>query len=112
MKAHGPTPATAPNSPATARSNRYVVPVTPKRISVPTTKSFTLPQNQHRRSPRTPLSTSSSPYTPLSTRSSNYSYASSNVTTPGSAYSAAGPKRLTFGTRGEDVAEGSLADIT
>lgn len=106
-------PVTAPNSPANANSNRYVFgsPVTPQRVA---TKSNSLSQNQNQNyqrqqqpqqhehpkqtqstfqprinkrvlySPSTPLSNvSSSPYTPLSLRS----HASSNNTTPGSAYS-------------------------
>ena len=106
-------PATAPNSPANANSNRYVFgsPVTPQRV---TTKSTGLVQNQNQNhqqrqrqqhehpkqtqstyqprinervlhSPSTPLSNvSSSPYTTFSLRSYT---SSSNDTTPGSAYS-------------------------
>ncbi|KIM85757.1 hypothetical protein PILCRDRAFT_816965 [Piloderma croceum F 1598] len=92
-----PVPATAPNTPA--RNNRYTIPV----------------------APRTPLTATSSPYTPLSTRYNNsygsplsYAYASSNATTPGSAYSTAGVKKLVLTrTKGEDreERERSLADI-
>jgi hypothetical protein len=99
-----PVPATAPNTPARhPNNNRYIIPVTPAC---------------------TPLTTTSSPYTPLSTRYNNsygsplsYAYASSNATTPGSAYSAAGVKKLVFGAgtraKGEDgeERERSLADI-
>jgi hypothetical protein len=88
-----PVPATAPNTPV--RNIRYSVPVTP----------------------RTPLTSPSSPYTPLSTRYSSpfsFAYASSNATTPGSAYSAAGVKKL-VSTRGKaddgPERERSLADI-
>lgn len=124
-------PATAPNSPANANSNRYVYgsPVTPQRV---TTKSNNLAQNQNQnyqgqqqheypkqtqsacqprinrrvlQSPSTPLSNvSSSPYTPLSFRS----YASSNVTTPGSAYS--NNKKLNLAVM-RDADSESLADI-
>lgn len=110
-------PVTAPNSPANANSNRYVFgsPVTPQRVATKS-NSLSQNQNQNYQrqqqpqqheypkqtpkqtqstfqprinkrvlySPSTPLSNvSSSPYTPFSLRS----HASSNNTTPGSAYS-------------------------
>lgn len=134
-------PATAPNTPANARTNRYVVPVTPQRSLH--SKSLSLaqnkPQNQNQNraqsqsayQPRTrtvhhsPSTPSASPYTPLSLRSVNtsntystpYSYSSSNVTTPGSAHSNIVGKRLILAglSSAEDKEKAgkdkSLADI-
>lgn len=118
-------PATAPNSPANiktaayTRPNRYVIPITPQRNQQRQTQSAYQPRR--RGGPSTPLTTSttsastspstSSPYTPLSARSHNTSF-SSNVTTPGSAYST---KRLDLGSsevrKGDESGKESLADI-